>query len=77
MVHPPMRPPISIHLALVCHSRDCDRSVLPMHQRVAPPRPLRKGGREVGPRGLHHTRVLICDDIHHDDPRLTVRFLHR
>ena len=68
MVHPPMRPPIFIYLPLVCHSRGCDRSVLPLHWRVAPSRPLRQGGRQVGPRSLHRTRVLICDGIRRDEP---------
>ena len=77
MVHLSMRPSTSIYLPLVCHSRDCDRTVLPMYRRVAPSHPLRKGGRQMGPCGLHRSHVLVCDSFHCDEPRHEIYFLRR
>jgi hypothetical protein len=51
------------------HPRDCHRSVLPMHGRLAQSRQSRKGGYQVGTRGPHYGHVLVCDDIHRDRPR--------
>ena len=36
-----------------------------------------KGWGQVGARGLHCHYVLVCDDIHRDEPRHSIRFLHR
>ena len=48
-----------------------------MHRRVASSRPLHKGGRQVGPRGLHRNCVLVCDGIHRNEPQHEIHLLHR
>ena len=61
----------------IYHSRDRDRSVFPMYGRVAQSAQPHEGGHQVGPHNAHDNHVLVCDDIHRDDPPHPIHLLHK
>ena len=58
-------------------SRDRHRSVPPMYERIAIPRPSHNEGHQVGTCGPHYYHVLVSDDRPCDEPEHPLDFLHR
>ena len=58
-------------------SRDCRRPVLSMYGRVAQSCQPQERGYQVGTDRPHFGNVLVRDDIHWDDPRYPISFIHR
>ena len=58
------------------YSRDHRHTVLPVYGRLVQTHPSQRGWRQVGTRTLHRGHVLVCDDVHRDEPHPPIRFLH-